>query len=103
MSKTLVAVHQGFSDSLNSFDGESASFRRVLEAIGQRIPAAQVLLTTTFPRGGSVVLQPASAPESFLRLYAKEFFAHDGPTWQAILHGKPVTGNDAFATGSPES
>src|SRR4051794_20692728 len=84
MTKHQSVEHQGFSDSIQAFDGEAPSYRRVLDAIGHRIPAAQVLLTTTFPRGGSIVLHPATAPEAFLRLYAKEFFAHDGPTWQAI-------------------
>lgn len=103
MSKTAVADHQGFSDALKSFDGDANAYRRVLEAIGQRIPAAQVMLTTTFPRGGSIVLHPTGLPESFLRLYAKEFFAHDGPTWQAVLRRQPVTGAEAFPGGQPEA
>ncbi len=49
------------------------------------------------------MLHPAAVPEGFLRLYAKEFFVADGPTWQAVLRQKPVAGNDAVASGSLES
>src|SRR5437868_3068981 len=102
MSKHSSTEHQGISDSLSGFDAEPASFRRALDAISHRIPAAQVLLTSTFPRGGSVVLHPATAPENFLRIYAKEGFTYDGPTWQAVMGRGPVTGNHAVASGSLE-
>src|SRR2546423_14787173 len=103
MSKNLVSEHQGFSETLKAFDGEPNAFRRALEAIGHRIPAAQVLLTSTFPRGGSLVLHPANAPETFLRIYAKEGFTYDAPTWQAVMGRGPVTGNHAVASGSLEN
>src|SRR5215813_2823789 len=94
MSKT--AVHQVFSDALSSFDGEPASYRRVFEAIAQQIPCTRVLLVSTFPRGGSQILQPSGLPEGLVRAYGKGLLASDGPTWQSILRNAPVADDDGF-------
>ena len=103
MSKTNTALHQDFSAALNSFDGDTASYRRVFDAIAQQIPFAQSLLVSTFPRGGSQILQPSHVPDGFLRAYSKGLFVQDGPTWQAVLRETPVTGKECMSSGALES
>jgi AraC-like DNA-binding protein len=102
MSKTIATQHQVFSD-LKSFDGDAADYRRLFEALATKVPFVQALLVTSFPRGGTQVLQPTHAPDGFLRTYGREGFALDAPTWQAILKRTPVTGNESVPKGSLES
>jgi AraC-like DNA-binding protein len=94
MSKT--AIHQVLPGALASFDGEPASYRRVFEAIAQQVSCARVLLISTFPRGGTQILQPSGLPEGLVRAYGKGLLASDGPTWQAILRNAPVVDDDCF-------
>src|SRR2546423_5724622 len=102
MNKNSTIEGRDLSDVLQSFEGDTAGYRRAFEAIAQEIPCAQVLLITTFPRCGTQILQPAHYPEGLLRAYTKGLFTEDGPTWQALLRRAPVTGNDAAATGKLE-
>jgi AraC-like DNA-binding protein len=94
MSKTVN--HQVFPEVLASFDGEPASFRRTFEAIAQQVPCTRVLLVSTFPRGGTQILQPSGLPEGLVRAYGKGLLASDGPTWQSILKNAPVADDDCF-------
>jgi AraC-like DNA-binding protein len=103
MSKNTPVTHQVLSDALASFDGEAAAYRRAFEALSQVVPSTQVVLVSTFPRGGTQILQPSNVADGFLKGYAKGLFVEDGPTWQAILKNTPVTGNDCFPGGSLES
>lgn len=103
MSKNTPVSHQVVSDALASFDGEAAAYRRAFEALSQLIPFNQAVLISTFPRGGTQILQPSHVAEGFLKGYAKGLFAEDGPTWQAILKNAPVTGKDCFPSGTLES
>src|SRR5947209_15846087 len=98
MSKNQLTASLDFPEVLKSFDGDATAYRRVFEALGHQIPAAQVLLVSTFPRGGTQILQPSHVPESFLKAYSKGMFAFDGPTWQAVLQDKPLADNDCVAT-----
>jgi AraC-like DNA-binding protein len=100
MSKNHSSHHQELSSALSSFDGDTASYRRIFDAIAQQIPFAQSLLVTTFPRGGTQILQPSHVPDAFLRAYSKGLFTDDGPTWQAVLRETPVTGKDCVASGA---
>src|SRR3981081_252103 len=92
-----------FSDVVQSFDGDAAAFRRVFEALTQEIPCAQVLLISTFPRGGTQILQPAHYPEGLMRAYTKGVFLEDGPSLRALLAGTLVSGNDAVPGGNLEA
>lgn len=103
MSKLHPSQVQEIPDAIKSFDGDTAGYRRVFEAISHQIPFSQSLLVSTFPRGGTQILQPSHVPDGLLRAYAKGLFAHDGPTWQAILKDTPVTGKESVASGSLES
>src|SRR6185437_9462996 len=103
MSKTHSSHHQDLSDALKSFDGDTASYRRLFDAIAQQIPFAQSLLVSTFPRGGTQILQPSHVPDGFLRAYSKGLFIHDGPTWQAVIRETAVTGKDCLPSGTLES
>jgi AraC-like DNA-binding protein len=94
MSKTVHPEHQIFSDSSKAFEGDAADYRRLFEALSQRVPAAQILLISTFPRGGTQILQPTQVPDGFLRSYSRESFAVDAPTWRAVLGRKAVAGSD---------
>jgi len=103
MSKTAHHEHQVFSDSSRSFEGDAADYRRLFEALSQRVPSAQILLVTTFPRGGTQILQPTQVPDGFLRSYSRESFTLDAPTWRAVLGRKTVAGADCVAEDTLEA
>lgn len=100
MSKIHHSHASDLVDSLKDFDGQAASYRRVFEVIGRGVAFSQIMLISTFPRGGTQILQPSSVPEAFVKAYSKGLFATDGPTWQAILKAVPVTGNDCVSSGT---
>jgi AraC-like DNA-binding protein len=102
MSEHHHAHPQDFSDTLKSFDGEAAAYRRVFDALNQQFGSAQAMLVSTFPRGGTQILQPSHVPEEFLRQYSKGLFTADGPTWQAVQKNRPVTGNECVPSGTLE-
>ena len=103
MSKIHHSPKADVLEALNGFDGDAPAYRRVFEAIGQRIKFAQAVLVSTFPRGGTQLIQPTDLPEGFARAYSKGLFTCDGPTWQALLKNRPVTGKDCVASGSLDS
>ena len=102
MSKHSLNPVQEFNEAVKSFDGDTSAYRAVFDAIERSIPFSQALLISTFPRGGTQILQPSNTPDGLLRAY-KGLFADDGPTWQAILKDAPVTGKEAVASGTLES
>jgi AraC-like DNA-binding protein len=99
MSK-IHPQHQDFSDAVTAFDGDAAAYRRALDALAAEIPFTQALVLSTFPRGGTQVVQPAHLGETLLKSYARHS-ASDSPTWQAVLHrGGPLAGDDCVPSGS---
>jgi AraC-like DNA-binding protein len=79
--------------STRSFGGESYSFREFVDRLSREIPAAEVLLSTTLPRGGLQVVQPQKISENFVKLYIREWQAQDDATWKALATGEPAAGN----------
>src|SRR2546423_620620 len=99
MSK-IQSQPQDFSHTLSTFDGDASAYRRALDSLATEIPFAQALIVSTFPRGGTQVVQPAHLGESILKSYARHSNG-DSPTWQAILHrGGGGAGNDSVPAGS---
>lgn len=96
-SSTAILSH------IKSFEGEAADYRKIFEALAEQIPFAQVLLVTTFPRGGTQVLQPTQSADGFLRAYSREAFISDAPTWQAIVRGGAIAGDECVPSGKLES
>lgn len=100
MTKTHHAATSDLSNALKGFDGQAAAYRRIFDAIGNKVPFSQILLISTFPRGGTQILQPASIPDGFVKAYSKGLFTTDAPTWQAILKAVPITGNECVSFGT---
>ena len=104
MSKTIDPLQpQDFSDTLLAFEGDGASYQRAFEAISGEVPFSNILLVSTFPRGGTQILQPMQSSEGPVKLYGRDIFRDDGPTWQAIVRNEAITGNDCAAHASLES
>ncbi|HEX4125560.1 MAG TPA: hypothetical protein VHY37_12590, partial [Tepidisphaeraceae bacterium] len=62
-----------------------------------------MLLTTTLPRGGLQVVQPAEAPEGLVKAYSAGFDADDKMSWRAITNHAAVRMRDAWADQSLEN
>ncbi len=103
MSKIHHSPKADVLDALSGFDGDAPAYRRLFEAVAGRIPFSQAVLVSTFPRGGTQLIQPMQMPDGFSRAYSKGLFTCDGPTWQALLKNRPVTGKDCVASGSLDS
>jgi AraC-like DNA-binding protein len=83
--------------STRSFGGESYSFREFVDGLIRDIPAAEVLLSTTLPRGGLQIVQPQKINESFIKAYVREWHTQDIASWQAIGSGEPVASEASSA------
>jgi len=87
---------------INSTKGESVPYRQIFEVVAKTIPSAEVLATSTLPRGGSQIVQPSTCPEILVKGYNRELHAEDRLTWQAIIKQKPVRGISAWGAGAYE-
>jgi AraC-like DNA-binding protein len=79
-----------------SVRGDGLPFKQAIETVEKAVPAAQVLIVSTLPRGSLQIVQPAKLPDGLLKDYSREFHLDDRLTWQAIFGRKPVTFADAF-------
>jgi AraC-like DNA-binding protein len=86
----------GVRESLKTFEADSAAYRRLFDAISKILPFTQGVVISTMPRIGTQILQPSSCPESFLKAYSRDLYAHDRPTWQTVLTGQPVSSGDLW-------
>jgi AraC-like DNA-binding protein len=98
-----VATSAEISSLIKSAKGESLPYRQIFDAIEKAIPSAQVLMTSTLPRGGTQIVQPSNCPEILVKGYNRDLHAEDRLTWQAILTGRPVRGLTAWGSGEYES
>jgi AraC-like DNA-binding protein len=71
--------------------------KELIASVRGAISADNVLLTTTLPRGGLHVVQPAEAPEALVKAYTAGFDADDKMSWRAITGGTPMRMRDAWA------
>lgn len=101
-SNYMQELHE-FRDALKTFEGDSVSWRRALESIAAVIPFSQVLVISTLPRGGTQILQPANVSDVLARAYAREAYAWDRATWQAIVQDKVVEGRHLWTAREGES
>ena len=78
--------------------------KHAVELIEKAVPAAQVAIITTLPRGSLQIIQPPRIPEPLLKGYIREYHLEDRLTWQTILGGKAITAasilrdNDRFVS-----
>src|SRR3954467_2839336 len=84
---------------LKSAKGETLGYTQVFEQIRSLIPSAEVIITTTLPRGSLQIAQPQRLPEQILRSYSRDFHALDRLTWRAIEKGKAVRAADCWNAG----
>jgi AraC-like DNA-binding protein len=91
--------------STRSFVNDAFAFRQFADAVQKDVPAAEVMLQTTLPRGGLQMVQPGKIAESFLKAYAREWHSYDDASWKAIATGKPARSKPgtSFVTGFLES
>jgi AraC-like DNA-binding protein len=73
------------------------SNRQLLETVCQEVNADAVLLTTTLPRGGLQVVQPADVPEGLVKAYSAGFDADDKLSWKTIASKRPQRLREAWA------
>jgi hypothetical protein len=99
MTKSFTAE---ISNLIKSAKGESLPYRQIFDAIEKAIPATQVLMTSTLPRGGTQIVQPSNCPEVIIKGYNRDLHVEDRLTWRAILSGKPVRGVNAWGSGEYE-
>ncbi|MDB5319612.1 MAG: AraC family transcriptional regulator [Phycisphaerales bacterium] len=104
MTKSNVASTSAeISNLIKSAKGESLPYRQIFDAIEKAIPSAQVLMTSTLPRGGTQIVQPSNCPEIIVKGYNRDLHVEDRLTWQTIVSGKPVRGLTAWGSGEYES
>lgn len=75
---------------------EGLPFKQALELLEKAVPAAQVVVVTSLPRGGLQIAQPSRLPEPLIKGYTREFHAEDRLSWQAMQTGEPVLASDAL-------
>jgi AraC-like DNA-binding protein len=75
---------------------EQCAYRQVLESIRQRIPASEVVVLTSLPRGTLQIAQPARVPELLLKAYAREAYPYDRLSWGAMLQQRTLRGADVW-------
>jgi len=97
MTKSFSAE---ISNLIKSAKGESLPYRQIFDAIEKAIPATQVLMTSTLPRGGTQIVQPSNCPEIIIKGYNRDLHVEDRLTWRAILSSKPVRGGKLAFTHS---
>ena len=104
MANSSVIIHMSpeLTNLLRSTKGDALSFRQIFDAIAGVVPCAQVLMTSTLPRGGTQVIQPPFAPEVLLKGYNRELFLEDRLTWAAILQDRPVRGVNVWPDSTYE-
>ncbi|MCC6422603.1 MAG: helix-turn-helix transcriptional regulator [Phycisphaerales bacterium] len=71
------------------------SYPQHFERLERTLPYAEALIIASVPRGGLQVTQAAHGNEGLLRSYARGMHAEDRLTWQTIIGGQPLTGQDA--------
>jgi AraC-like DNA-binding protein len=101
--RTAEVQPQGHSAPNKPARHEGLPFKQAIEIVEAAVPAAQVVVVTTMPRGGLQIAQPVRLPEALFKGYLREFHLEDRLTWQAILTGKPVTTTDAFGGAAADS
>jgi AraC-like DNA-binding protein len=90
-------------DPSKTAKGETLGYATIFDQIRTQIPAAEVLIVTTLPRGSLQIAQPQRLAEQIVRGYGKELHAFDRLTWRAIEKGGPVRAADAWETGQLDS
>ena len=98
----LQELH-AFRESLKSFEGDSVSWRRAMEALQAVVPFSQALVISTLPRGGTGILQPGGCPTGLVHAYGSEAFAWDKATWQSIGQDKVVEGRHLWSAQEADS
>jgi AraC-like DNA-binding protein len=93
-SYKAVILMEGATQSIEMRDHSS---RQLLETVRQEVNADAVLLTTTLPRGGLQVVQPADVPEGLVKAYSAGFDADDKLSWRTIAEKTPLRLRDAWA------
>ncbi len=78
---------------------EAAPGRLLLDVLQQTIPFSHGLLLSTLPRASLQIVQPGKSSDVITKTYATEFQKEDKAAWQAVLHGRPVRGTEAWGAG----
>lgn len=99
---TVPDLHEIRDFLSKPFDGDAASYRRMLESLAKAIPHTQALVISTLPRAGTQILQPSHCPESLLKAYGRTVSAMDRATWQVILQEKALDLRQVWDAGELE-
>lgn len=83
--------------TLNGRDAPSC--RQLIDTIRKAVPATQVLVVSTLPRGDLQVVQPPNVSDTLLKAYSSGYHASDRLTWQVILQNESLTPDDCWAAG----
>jgi AraC-like DNA-binding protein len=102
-SNTLQDLHEARETLSKPFDGDAASYRRMLESLSKAVPFTQALVISTVPRAGTQIIQPGHVPEALLKGYSRDVFAQDRATWQVILQNKVLDAKHLWPDGEFES
>lgn len=104
MTKSHVASTSAeISSLIKSSKGESLPYRQIFDAIAKAVPAAQVVVVSSLPRGGLQIVQPSHCPELLVKVYNRDLHTEDRLTWQAIAKGKAVKGMTAWGAQQYEA
>ncbi|MCC7350085.1 MAG: helix-turn-helix transcriptional regulator [Phycisphaerales bacterium] len=71
------------------------SYPQHFERLGRILPYSEALIISSVPRGGLQVTQAAHGNDALLRSYIKGMHALDRVSWQTIIGGQALSGQDA--------
>jgi AraC-like DNA-binding protein len=83
-------------DAVISTARTSESNEQLIQSVRGAVYADRVLLTTTLPRGGLHVVQPADVPAGLVRAYSAGFDADDRLSWKVIAGKTPRRMREAW-------
>lgn len=100
---TMTTTRASSSTTIWGEPADAHRFRQLIDQAGREIPAAQVTLLTTMPRGGLQIIQPQRVGESMLKNYLHDLHAQDKTTWSAIVRRQPVRGSEVWGDALNQS
>ena len=83
---------------LRSVRNDSIPYRKLFDALVEKVPVAELMVVTSLPRVGLQIVQPQKLGDDAIKAYSRELYLEDQLFWRAVLTGQPIRGSDVFET-----